>query len=52
VAETTPVIHITPVAVITLILIAPVALLLAWLLATVPSHRAASLRVGQVLRTE
>ena len=52
VAETTPVIHITPVAVITLILIAPVALLLAWLLAAVPSHRAASLRVGQVLRTE
>jgi predicted lysophospholipase L1 biosynthesis ABC-type transport system permease subunit len=52
VAESTPVIHITPVAALALVLIAPVVLVLANLLAAVPSHRAASLRVGQVLRTE
>ena len=51
-ADTTPVIHVTPVAALALVLIAPIVLLLANLLAAVPSHRAASLRVGQVLRTE
>ena len=52
VAESTPVIHVVPVALLALILIAPIALLLAVLLAAWPSHRAASLRVGYVLRTE
>ena len=41
-----------PVPVWLLIVIAPVALLLANLLAAWPSHRAASIRVGHVLRTE
>ena len=52
VAESTPVLHVVPVALLALILIAPIALLLAVLLAAWPSHRAASLRVGYVLRTE
>jgi hypothetical protein len=52
VAESTPVLHVVPVALLALILIAPIALLLAVLLAAWPSHRAASLRVGHVLRTE
>ncbi len=52
VADTTPVEYIPPVAVWALVLIAPVALLAATLLAAWPSHRAASMRVAHVLRTE
>jgi hypothetical protein len=52
VAESTPVLHVAPVAVLALALIAPVAIALANLLAAWPSHRAARLRVGQILRTE
>jgi ABC-type lipoprotein release transport system permease subunit len=52
VAESTPVDYVTPVALWLLILIAPVALLIANLLAAWPSQRAASLRVGHVLRAE
>lgn len=52
VADNTPVDYVPPVALWLLILIAPVALLVANLLAAWPSHRAASIRVGQVLRTE
>jgi hypothetical protein len=52
VAETTPLAYVTPIAAWLLVLIAPIALLVANLLAAWPSHRAASLRVGQVLRTE
>ena len=40
------------VAVWALVLVAPVALLLALLLAAWPSHRAATMRVAHVLRTE
>jgi predicted lysophospholipase L1 biosynthesis ABC-type transport system permease subunit len=52
VADTTPVEYIPPVAVWALVLVAPVALIAAGLLAVWPSHRAASLRVATVLRTE
>jgi ABC-type lipoprotein release transport system permease subunit len=52
VADTTPIEYIPPVAVWALVLVAPVALIAAGLLAAWPSHRAASLRVAQVLRTE
>lgn len=52
VADSTPVIHVAPVALLALLLIAPVTLLLANALAAWPSQRAASLRVGHVLRTE
>ena len=52
VADNTPVAYVSPVAVWLLVLIAPAALLLANLLAAWPSHRAASIRVGHVLRTE
>ena len=52
VADTTPIDYVPPVAVWALVLIAPVALLAAALLAAWPSHRAASLRVAHVLRTE
>ena len=52
VADTTPIEYIPPVAVWALVLVAPVALIAAGLLAAGPSHRAASLRVAQVLRTE
>ena len=52
VAASTPVDYVTPVALWLLILIAPVALLIANLLAAWPSQRAAALRVGHVLRTE
>jgi hypothetical protein len=52
VAESTPVAYVTPMAVWLLILIGPVALLLANLLAAWPSQRAASIRVGHVLRAE
>lgn len=52
VAHTTPLYYVPPVAVWVLVLVAPVALLAAALLAAWPSQRAASLRVAQVLRTE
>lgn len=52
VAERTPVAHIPPLALLVLLLVAPVALLVANLLAVWPSQRAASLRVAHVLRTE
>lgn len=52
VADTTPIDYVPPFAVWALVLIAPVALLAAAVLAAWPSHRAASLRVAQVLRTE
>lgn len=52
VADNTPLDYVPPVAVWVLVLIAPVALLAAALLAAWPSHRAASLKVGHVLRTE
>ena len=52
VAETTPIAHVPPVAVWTLVLAAPVAILTANLLAALPSHRAATMRLGEVLRAE
>ncbi len=52
VADSTPVEYVPPFAVWALILVAPVALLAANLLAAWPSHRAASMRVAHVLRTE
>lgn len=52
VASTTPIQYVPPLAVWVLVLAAPVALLVANLLAAWPSHRAASLRVSHVLRTE
>jgi hypothetical protein len=52
VADNTPLDYVPPVAVWALVLIAPVALLAAALLAAWPSHRAASMRVAHVLRTE
>jgi ABC-type lipoprotein release transport system permease subunit len=52
VADTTPVEYVPPVALWALVLVTPVALVAAGLLAAWPSHRAASLRVAQVLRTE
>jgi hypothetical protein len=52
VADNTPIDYVPPLAVWLLIVIAPVALLVANLLAAWPSHRAASIRVGHVLRTE
>jgi cell division protein FtsX len=52
VADTTPVEYIPPVAAWALLLIGPVALLAANLLAAWPSQRAASMRVAHVLRTE
>jgi predicted lysophospholipase L1 biosynthesis ABC-type transport system permease subunit len=52
VAESTPVLYVEPIALLALVLIAPIAIGLAVLLAAWPSQRAARLRVGQVLRTE
>jgi hypothetical protein len=52
VADTTPLHHVPPVAAVALALVAPVALVVANLLAAWPSHRAASMRVAHVLRTE
>lgn len=52
VAETTPLEHIPPVAVWAMVLVPPAALILANLLAAWPSHRAATMRVSHVLRTE
>jgi predicted lysophospholipase L1 biosynthesis ABC-type transport system permease subunit len=52
VADRTPVDYVPPVAVWALMLIAPIALAAANLLAAWPSHRAATLRVAPVLRSE
>lgn len=52
VAESTPLQYLPPVSWWALVLVVPVALVAANVLAAWPSHRAASLRVGQVLRTE
>ena len=51
-ANTTPLAYNTPWALIALLLIAPVALLAANLLAAWPARRAARLHAGQILRTE
>jgi ABC-type lipoprotein release transport system permease subunit len=52
VAETTPLLYVPPVALIALLVVVPVAFVAANALAAWPGHRAASLRVAQVLRTE
>ena len=52
VAESTPVLFVPLLALMVLILIAPIAIGVAVLLAAWPSQRAASMRVGHVLRTE
>jgi ABC-type lipoprotein release transport system permease subunit len=52
VADYTPVLYVPPVAFWALILVAPLALLIANLLATPPGQRAARLRIGHVLRAE
>jgi len=51
-ANTTPLAYNTPWALLALLLIAPVALLAANLLAAWPARRAARLHAGQILRTE
>ncbi|MFC1403916.1 MULTISPECIES: FtsX-like permease family protein [Streptacidiphilus] len=52
VADSTPLAYHPPLALLTLLLAGPVALLLANLLAAWPGHRAARLHVGQTLRAE
>ena len=52
VAEATPMVYVAPLAVLALLLVVPVALLVANLLAALPGHRAARLRPAEVLRTE
>jgi hypothetical protein len=52
VAESTPVFYLPPVAWIALLLVGPVALLAANLLAAWPGHRAATIRAADVLRAE
>ncbi|PZF84929.1 ABC transporter permease [Jiangella anatolica] len=52
VAEATPVDHVEPAALVAIVLTAAAALVIANLLAAWPSHRAASMRVGHVLRAE
>ncbi|NDL56754.1 ABC transporter permease [Phytoactinopolyspora mesophila] len=52
VANTTPVLYVPPVAWLALVLVVPLALVAANLLAAWPGQRAASLRVGHVLRAE
>ncbi|MBB5788154.1 ABC transporter permease [Jiangella mangrovi] len=52
VAETTPLLYVAPLAALALLLVVPLALVAANLLAAWPSHRAASMRVGSVLRAE
>jgi ABC-type antimicrobial peptide transport system permease subunit len=51
-ADMTPFAYEPPVALVALLLIAPVALLAANLLAAWPARRAARLQAGQILRTE
>jgi FtsX-like permease family len=52
VADSTPLLYVPPVALAALVLIAPLALLIANLLAAPPGQRAARLRIGHVLRAE
>jgi hypothetical protein len=52
VAESTPLLYVAPVAVAALVLIAPLALLIANLLALPPGQHAARLRIGHTLRAE
>lgn len=52
VADYTPLQYVPPLALLALALIAPVALVVANLLAALPGRRAAGLRIGHVLRTE
>lgn len=52
VADSTPLFYVPPVAFWALVLIVPLALLTANLLAAPPGQRAARLRIGHVLRTE
>jgi hypothetical protein len=52
VSDATPLFYVAPVALLTLLLVVPLALLIANLLAAWPGQRAATLRVGQVLRAE
>jgi ABC-type lipoprotein release transport system permease subunit len=52
VADSTPLFYVAPVAVWALVLIVPLALMAANILAVFPARRAASLRVSQVLRVE
>lgn len=52
VAHDTPVAYVPPLAVGLLVLVGPAAFVVANLLAAWPSHRAATARVGQVLRAE
>lgn len=52
VADATPLYYVPPVAFWALILVAPVALVAANLLAVRPARRAASMRVGHALRVE
>jgi ABC-type antimicrobial peptide transport system permease subunit len=52
VTETLPVQYISPWADLAMVLVAPVALVLANLLAAVPGRRAARMHVAQILRTE
>ena len=51
-ADTTPLAYQPPLAALALLLIVPVVLLAANLLAAWPARRAARLRAGQILRTE
>lgn len=51
-AESTPLLYVPPVAFWALVLIVPLALLIANLLAAPPGQRAARLRIGHVLRAE
>ena len=51
-ADMTPLAYEPPIALLALLLIAPVALLAANLLAAWPARRAARLHAGQILRTE
>jgi hypothetical protein len=52
VADTTPLVYVPPIALLALLLVIPIALVAANMLAAWPGHRAASLRVSHVLRTE
>jgi ABC-type antimicrobial peptide transport system permease subunit len=52
VADYTPLQYVPPVALLALLLVGPLALLLANALAAWPGHQAARLRIGQVLRAE
>ncbi len=52
VAERTPVQYVPPLAVLVLLLVAPVAVIVANVLAAYPGHRAVRQRIGAVLRAE